>query len=61
MYTALKDSGEDFTMDEIGGLIVYLLEYGKLNSKKVICQYFGLKKERFNQILELYKKGNLND
>ena len=61
VYTALKDSGEDFTMDEIGGLIVYLLEYGKLNSKKVICQYFGLKKERFNQILELYKKGNLND
>ncbi len=61
VFTTLKNSKENFTMDEIGALLVYLLDYGKLTTKKVVCQYFGLKKERFNQILELYNKGNLND
>ncbi len=56
VYTDLVNDYQDLTADEIGALIVYLLKFGKVSTKQSVCKCFGIKRERFNQVYELYKK-----
>ncbi len=54
VYMALKESKE-FLPDEIGALMVYLLDFKPINTPKKVCQYFQIKKEKFMEILSAYK------
>ncbi len=54
VYLALNKF-DQFDADQIGALMVYLLNFNHLNTQKKVCQYFGIKKEKFNEILSTFK------
>lgn len=58
VHVSLSKDYKDLTADEVGALIVYLLKFGKISTKQSVCKCFGIKRERFNQVYELYKKRN---